>query len=205
MPTWIRRQFTAAGLTQIPAGPHLGSLQGRYGGTVMLCIDVSGSMDGQPIREAVRGAREFVNEAVSAHYNVGVMLWNTQVVALSEPTPDGEAARRLLGPADSASGGNDLIGPLQRCHQILDRFTGDRVVALFGDGDLTPKGQVLAKVAQMKSENIRFVTRGLGAMAAREFGEISDEEAASAAVDRVEDLAAGIAGMAASLKPQGGS
>ena len=74
MPTWIRRQFTAAGLTQIPAGPHLGSLQGRYGGTVMLCIDVSGSMNGQPIWEAARGALEFVNEAVAAHYNVGVML-----------------------------------------------------------------------------------------------------------------------------------
>jgi Mg-chelatase subunit ChlD len=205
MPTWIRRQFTAAGLTQIPAGPHLGSLQGRYGGTVMLCIDVSGSMDGRPIREAVRGAREFVNEAVAAHYKVGVMLWNTQVVALSEPTSDGEAARRLLGPVDRASGGNDLIGPLHRCHQILDRFTGDRVVALFGDGDLTPREQVLAKVALMKSENIRFVTRGLGSMAAQEFGEISDEEAASAAVDRVEDLAAGIAGMAASLKSPGGS
>lgn len=200
MPTWIRRQFTAAGLTQIPAGPHLGSLQGRYGGTVMLCIDVSGSMNGQPIREAVRGAREFVNEAVAAHYNVGVMLWNTQVVALSEPTPDGDAARKLLAPVNGAYGGNDLIGPLHRCHQILDRFTGDRVVALFGDGDLTPKDLVLPKVAQMKSENIRFVTRGLGWMAAQEFGEISDEAAASAAVNRVEDLAAGIAGMAASLK-----
>lgn len=74
------------------------------------------------------------------------------------------------------------------------------MVALFGDGDLTPKDQVLPKVAQMKSENIRFVTRGLGSMAAQELGEISDEEASSATVDRVEDLAAGIAGMAASLK-----
>ena len=200
MPTWIRRQFTAAGLTQIPVGPHLDALQDRYGGTVMLCIDVSGSMDGRPIREAVRGAREFVNEAVAARYKVGVMLWNTEVVGLSEPTSDGEAARRLLAPIDSAFGDNDLIGPLHRCHQILDRFTGDRVVALFGDGDLTPKDRVLAKVVLMKSQNIRFVTRGLGWVAAQEFGEISDEEAASATVDRVEDLASGIAGMAASLK-----
>ena len=57
MPGWIRRSFTAAGLTQIPPGPHLGALQGRFGGTVMLCIDVSGSMDGMPIMEAVRGRR----------------------------------------------------------------------------------------------------------------------------------------------------
>ena len=65
------------------------------------------------------------------------------------------------------------------------------MVALFGDGDLTPKDRVLAKVAQMKSENIRFITRGLGWAAAREFAEISDEEASAAAVERVEDLAAG--------------
>jgi uncharacterized protein with von Willebrand factor type A (vWA) domain len=200
----MRRSFTAAGLTQIPPGPHLGALQGRFGGTVMLCIDVSGSMDGAPIIEAVRGAQEFVAEAAAAHYKVGVMLWNTDVVALAEPTTDGVAAKRVLDPVDHAAGGNYLIGPLQHCHEILDRFTGDRVVALFGDGDLTPREQVLAKVAQMKSQNIRFVTRGLGAMAAREFGEISSEEASSAEVRGVEDLAAGIAGMAASLKQRSG-
>jgi len=202
---WIRRSFGAAGLTQIPPGPHLAALQGRFGGTVMLCIDVSGSMDGEPILEAVRGAEEFVSEAVAARYQVGVMLWNTGVVALAEPTADGVAARQLLAPVRRAAGGNDLIGPLERCHQVLGRFTGDRVVALFGDGDLTPKQRVLAKVAQMKAENIRFVTRGLGALAAREFGEISSEEASSAEVRRVEDLAAGIAGMAASLKPGSGA
>src|SRR6266849_6793608 len=105
MADWIRRSFTSAGLTQIPPGRHIGALQGRYGGgVVMLCIDVSGSMDGNPIREAVRGAK------------------------------------KLLGRTNGAAGGNDLIGPLNDCHKVLDRFKDapDRVVALFGDGDLTP-------------------------------------------------------------------
>lgn len=202
MPTWIRRQFTAVGLTQIPPGPHLSALQNRFGGTVMLCIDVSGSMTGTPLAEAVRGAEEFVAEAVAARYSVGVILWDTDVVALSEPTPGGEGARELLAGV-RIGGGTDLLRPLQRCHQVLDGFTGDRVVALFGDGDLGRREQVLAKVTEMKAQNIRFVTRGLGALAAREYGEISDEEPSTAAVDRVEDLAAGIAGMATSLKRHG--
>lgn len=170
----------------------------------MLCIDVSGSMWGTPILEAIRGAREFVSEAVAARYQVGVMLWNTRVVALAEPSADGVAATRVLDQVQ-AGGGNSLIGPLEHCHQVLDRFTGDRVVALFGDGDLTPKELVVAKVAEMKAQNIRFVTRGLGDLAAREFGEISSEEAATATVSRVEELADGIAGMAASLKPRTGT
>jgi Mg-chelatase subunit ChlD len=204
MADWIRRSFSSPGLTQIPPGRHLRALQNRFGGgTVMLCIDVSGSMDGRPIREAVRGAATFVDEAVAARYRVGVMLWNTGVVALAEPTEDGKAARRLLDRTRSANGGTSLLQPLERCHQILDQFREfdqDRVVAIFGDGDLGPRDRVLAKVIQMKAQDIRFVTRGLGGVAAREFAEISDEEQQSVAVDGVDDLAEGIATMATSLK-----
>lgn len=206
MADWVRRPFQSPGLTQVPPGRYLRHLQDRFGGgVVMLCIDVSGSMDGRPILEAIRGGKTFVREAVTARYKVGVMLWNTQVVDCSEPTADGKAALRTLSPVKHASGGNHLIGPLERCHQILDRFKEDpdRVVALFGDGDLTPKEPVLGKVAQMKAENIRFVTRGLGTFAAREFGTISSEEPSTAMISDVTGMADGIAGMAASLKPRG--
>jgi hypothetical protein len=56
----------------------------------------------------------------------------------------------------------------------------------------------------MKAENIRFVTRGLGSAAAREFAQVSSEDLPSVAVDGVENLADGIAAMAASLKPIAG-
>ena len=205
MADWIRRSFSSVGLTQIPTGRHLPALQDRFGGgTVMLCIDVSGSMDGRPVLEAVRGARAFVDEAVEARYRVGVLLWNSDVAALAEPTENGNAARRLLDRTKNASGGTSLLRPLEKCHEILDRFKAagqDRVVAIFGDGDLGPRERVLAKVAQMKAEDIRFVTRGLGSIAAREFAAVSGEKQPSVAVGGVDDLAAGIAAMAASLKP----
>jgi|SRR5450756_1413873 len=203
MASWIRRAFSSPGLTQIPPGPHLSSLRDRFGGTVMLCIDVSGSMSGPPLVEAVRGARQFIAEAVAARYKVGVMLWNHMVENVCEPTADGKAALAVLAPVDRAWGGNDLFTALNHCHQLLDQVTGDRVVALFGDGDLTPKAPVLVKVAQMKAENIRFVTRGLGPYAAREFGEISDEDPSSATIVDVSDLADGIANMASVLKRNG--
>ena len=91
-----------------------------------------------------------------------------------------------------------------KCHQILDGFSGDRVVAIFGDGDLGPREAVLAKVAQMKAEDIRFVTRGLGPVAVHAYAEVSSEDPADVEVCDVEDLAAGIAGMAASLKSRSG-
>ena len=203
MATWIRRPFNAPGLTQIPPGPHVRAVQGRFGGTVMLCIDVSGSMSGTPLIEAVRGARQFVAEATAAQYKIGVILWDTGVAALANPAPDGRAATAVLDGAHIC-GGTNLLPALAQCHQVLDGCTGDRVVAVFGDGDLGPdRAIVLDRVARMKGENIRFVTRGLGPYAAQEFGEISDEGPSTAAIDDVTDLADGIAGMAASLKRYG--
>jgi Mg-chelatase subunit ChlD len=201
--TWIRRSFTAAGLTQIPPGPHLRAVQDRFGGTVMLCIDVSGSMSGLPLAEAVRGARQFVAEAVTAHYRIGIVLWDDGVAAVAEPAFDGMAATGVLDTA-RIRGGTNLLPGLTRCHEVLDGFTGDRVVALFGDGDLGPqRTEVLTRVARMKAENIRFVTRGLGPYAARVFGEISDEDTSSATIADVSDLADGIADMATTLKHRG--
>lgn len=200
MTSWIRRSFGGIGITQSPPGAHLAALQARFGGTAVLMIDVSGSMNGQAILHAADGARSFVHEAVAAHYKVGVMLWNTAVVAGGEPTGDGAAALRILDTLTSASGGNALDGPLEQCHRLLSEATGDRVVALFGDGDLTPKARVLEQVAAMKAEGIRFVTRGLGPLAAREFAEISDEAPESVHVESVDQLASGIASMAVSLR-----
>jgi uncharacterized protein with von Willebrand factor type A (vWA) domain len=201
--TWIRRPFSAPGLTQIPPGPHLPQLQGRFGGTVMLCIDVSGSMSGPPLAEAVRGATQFVAEAITAHYRIGVILWDDGVAAVAEPTSDGLAATQVLDAA-RIRGGTNLLPGLTQCHKVLDNFTGDRVVALFGDGDLgSDRDEVLARVAHMKAENIRFVTRGLGQHAAHVFGEISDEDPSSATIADVSSLADGIADMATTLKRAG--
>lgn len=200
MTDWIRKVFTSMGLTQVPAGPHAESLRYRFqGGYVILCIDVSGSMHGQPLTEAVRGAHRFVDEAVSAGYQVGLVLWNAGVQANTPLLPQADDALRLLDRA-VAGGDNELHLVLLHCDQQLRGLKGDRVVAIFGDGDITPRDRVLAKVAEMKADNIRFVTRGLGAYAAAEFALIDSEETAAVAVESVADLADGIAGMSKQLR-----
>ena len=77
MADWVHRQFRAVGLTQVPPGPHLATVQANYGGAAIFCFDVSGSMAGSPVKEVVRGARQFVAEGLDAAYEVGVILWNT--------------------------------------------------------------------------------------------------------------------------------
>lgn len=204
--SWIRRSFESTGLTQIPPGAHLRALQRRFGGgTVVLMIDVSPSMAGRPFEEALRGAEAFVREAVEARYEVGVILWDMDVVAACRPSADEGAAMSVLRAAHIGNG-TCLFPPLVHCHQMLGDIDGDRVVGIFSDGELLPEDRrlVLERVAGMKAEDIRFVTRGLGHRAARELDEISDDSD-SGRVDTVDDLADGIAGMATALRAHPGS
>jgi hypothetical protein len=209
--SWIRKSFESVGLTQVPAGPHLRKLQKQRGaGTVMLLLDISGSMQdpmlsvipGQaPIHEAVIGARRFVDEAVEAGYRVGIILWHAGIGAERLPTEDGRPAYELLDGGNFPRGGTDLYPAACRAHEILAPYVGDRVVAIFGDGALgNQAGFALREIEEMKRENIRFVTRGLGDVAADAFAAISDEAPEETRVDSVDDLADGIAGMATALR-----
>jgi uncharacterized protein with von Willebrand factor type A (vWA) domain len=197
--TWIRRAFTSVGLTQCPPGPHLDSMQRKFvGGSVILCIDCSGSMSGYPLQQAVQGAGRFIGEAIEAKYDIGLMLWSDRVDVHVPLEPTATAAARALSAA-TIYGGTDLMPALWQCQRDLAGLSGDRVVAIFSDGEVSRLDEVLQTVAMMKADNIRFVTRGLGPGAAW-LEDISSEGTAAVVVKSVETLADDIAGMSQSLR-----
>ena len=88
---------------------------------------------------------------------------------------------------------------LWQCRRDLAGLGGDQVVAIFSDGEVSRLHEVLQIVAEMKADNIRFVTRGLGSDAAW-LESISSEPTADVVVQSVETLADDIAGMSQSLR-----
>ena len=60
MATWTKKDFGSTGVTEYPAGPALDQLERRFGGAVVLALDVSSSMSGHNLRQAVQGCRRFV-------------------------------------------------------------------------------------------------------------------------------------------------
>lgn len=214
MATWIKRSFEGVGITQVPPGPGLKQVQRRHAtGTVMLLIDCSGSMQGitaygegqlyypgSRLEKAIHGARVFVDEAVEALYSVGMILWNSGVAELRLPSEGAYETRALLHQSSYPAGGTDLYPALVESYRILKDLDGDRVVAIFGDGDLGTPHRVHPLVEEMKRAGIRFVTRGLGNVAAEEFGRISDEEPEKAKVESEEELSSSIASMVGALR-----
>lgn len=199
MTSWVRRAFTNVGLTQYPPGPRLGSLQRKFvGGSVILCIDCSGSMAGYPLEQAVHGAGRFIDEAIEARYDVGLMLWSNRVDVHVPLSPTGTAASGALSAA-KIYGGTDVMPALWQCRRDLAGLTGDRVVAIFSDGEVSRLSDVLETVAEMKADNVRFVTRGMG-HGASWLESISSDGTSDVMVHSVETLAEDIAAMSDSLR-----
>lgn len=201
MNTWIRRTYGSPGLTQYPVGPYLGKIQQRYGGVVILCIDVSGSMSGSPLAGAVKGAKKFAEEAILANYEVGVTLWNHSIAASIEPKRELAPVIRFLGGATSC-GGTDINDALRAAHDLLRGRSAeiDRVVAIFGDGDLGDRHRAIAQAAAMRADDIRILTLGLGRESARALEEISTESNEQPRTATASTIAAEIAGLANGLR-----
>ncbi len=200
MNTWIRRSFGAEGLTQHPVGPYLPKIQERFGGTVILCIDISGSMCGTRLTKAVEGGHRFVRDALRAHYHVGIVLWHHDIGDTLPPTRD---ERKLTAFLDGAtcSGGNDITPTLRACHKWLRErpVTTDRVVVIFGDGDLGDRTRAIESAAVLRADNIRILTVGLGDQAARALDEISTETKDTPHTATPETITSSIALMAKGL------
>ncbi len=195
---WIKKTYDAVGLTQYPVGKHLAALQNRFGGSVVLCLDVSGSMCPH-LPQAKDGCRRFVAEAVAASYSVAGLLWDHGVVGCTELARDRHAVDKLFADA-SSQGGTDVVPALQESERILAGRTGDRVIAVFGDGDLGDRTRALHEASRLAGQGIRVITCGLGDSSAEELNAISTEADRAPRVAQQGNIADAIAGMAEGLR-----
>jgi len=199
--SWIRRDFSTVGVTQYRPGRQLAAVQAHLVGRALLCIDVSGSMSGEPLHAAVEGGLDFLSEARSAHYRCGLILWNDQVVVhLPTGTSQRKVEARLR--AAVASGGTSLAPAVSAATTELGPLTGDRVVCVFGDGGIGDPGPAEEAAARARGMGIRFVVRGLGPHASDSLASALDADGprADRTIEDVGGVRRGIASMVESLR-----
>lgn len=199
MAGWTKKNFQADPVTEFIPGPNLGRLQASLSGAVILALDVSGSMSGDRLVQAKRGCHRFIDEAVAENYSVGVILWHHGVSAFTPPNRSPRHSRNMIESA-SASGGNDIVPCLQDAHAALMAApAGDRVVAVFGDGDLGNPRSARDAASVLITDGIRILTCGLGEESAAQLDVISTETVDTPRAATSESIAESIASMASGL------
>ncbi|MEV5542083.1 vWA domain-containing protein [Saccharopolyspora shandongensis] len=205
MSSWIRRDFGGIGLTQSPPGGYLPRLQERYGGHVLLCIDVSASMQGQLLEQAIAGGERFLAEADGAHYKCGLVLWSDAVQQYVPPEARLDDVISALREAKAWRG--TLLSPALRLGiEVLPKYPRDRVICIFSDGALGDHAKARELARKACAMGIRIVVRGLGPTAADSLAELACPGIPDAGqqIDDAAGVAAGIASMATGLSARRG-
>jgi len=200
MSSWIRKILNGIGLTQAPPGEHPSELR-QPSGTVLLCIDVSNSMAGKPLRQAVKGGEKFLRDAVDAHYRCGLVLWNHKVDCYVPPRARHSRVLNTLRHAQSR-GGTDLVPTLRLAKRLFGSVSGDRLLCVFGDGDIGNRRKAVRLARRLCAMGVRIDVRGRGARAAANLecllcpGEAVE---ANRVIKDVSSIDSGIASMTAGL------
>ncbi len=112
--------------------------------SILLVLDISGSMEGDKIKAARDSTVEFL-QRLDSNDNVGVMVFNDVVTSFAEPTRAGDVVEDLSGRVSGllADGSTNLYGAMceavQQMEMLKDTGTENRLfgIVLLSDGEDT--------------------------------------------------------------------
>jgi Ca-activated chloride channel family protein len=147
------------------AGPSLVLPVPSRNGTVVLCLDTSGSMranDIEPSREiAVRAAaRSFVRSAPQGT-RIGIVSFATSAIRIENPTEDKKAVLEALDDVPSANGATAIGDAMALAGQMLPA-RGLRAVLVVTDGVNNRGADPLEIAQQLGARGVRIYTVGIG-------------------------------------------
>jgi Ca-activated chloride channel family protein len=147
------------------AGPRFTARVPTRDGTVMICIDTSGSMrarDLTPTRwDAARAAARAFIDAVPAGTRVGIVSFSSGANIIQAPTADLDAARDALDRIPPANGGTAIGDALEAAATQLPE-KGRRAIVLLTDGVNNRGVDPLEASRQIGAKGVVISTVGIG-------------------------------------------
>ena len=131
----------------------------RAVGTVLLLLDVSGSMSGEPLCEARQGAGDFARKAVASGFATGLATFGSHATLVTGPSTSLTALRASLELID-IEGSTNMADALLLAKRELAGLRPQRVACLVTDGCPDDRQATLAAAAECKRAGIDILTLG---------------------------------------------
>ena len=148
-----------------PSGPHFTTFVPAKDGTVILCVDTSGSMSAQDVAPtradaAKEAARRFIGE-VPEGTKIGIVSFSTGAQSVQAPTADKQAVLDALDRIPLPNGATAIGDALALAAQALPE-RGRRAVVLITDG-VNNRGADPMEVAKfLAARHVPIYTIGIG-------------------------------------------
>ncbi len=189
-----------------PAAGGVGiQIWGEPKGSAYLALDCSGSMEGEKITQARRGALDFARGARAKGYAVGLIAFSDEAIHICEPQADIARLSAYLETVRAGSATN-MAEALSVALQKLKGKTGNRAVVLVTDGqpnrgEPDPVEATFRAARALKDAGIEIITIGTDDADAAFLKQIATSSGLSVMVER-EELGRGI-GDATAMLPEG--
>lgn len=168
---WPHRALYAAWIAAVAlvalalSGPHVRAVVPSLGGSVVLCVDTSGSMsavDVSPTRAqaALAAMQAFIGKA-PPQTAIGIVSFASDAQALTRPTRDRDQIQQALDAVPPPSGATAIGDALALAQRILPR-TGSRAVVLITDGENNAGTDPMQAARALAAAHIQLYTIGIG-------------------------------------------
>ena len=129
------------------------------GGTVYLLLDCSGSMGGNKIEQARKGALEFTSDALVRGYSVGLITFSSDASLVAAPRGDTSLLREQL-PRLRPDGSTNMAEAIQLAATHLRDKQGPLAMVVITDGLPDSEKDALSEAQAAKDGAIDIITVG---------------------------------------------
>jgi molecular chaperone DnaK (HSP70)/uncharacterized protein YegL len=127
--------------------------------TILMAIDVSGSMEGPPLIEAKKAMIGFIDEMVSLGSEIGVILFSDSTEVVSQPTDEyDELKNRVMGISIGGCGYGNSAHPFKKAGEILD--AGFLIVLTDGQWGHPPAA--ISSAQKLHNKGVDVIALGFG-------------------------------------------
>lgn len=132
---------------------------------VVIFIDVSGSMDGDPLQKAKDAARRFLEESDLTCTSVGIGVVSDKVDVLLKPSQRTRDIERAIDKIECGSTGyGNEADPFDEIHSLLRRADGVKAGIVLADGVWDNQPRAIKKAKACHKDGIEIVGIGFGSV-----------------------------------------
>jgi len=160
--------------------------------SILMIFDVSGSMIGDPIKDARDAANRFVDAFDPDIVEIGIGVVADRTAILVEPTKNYRKVRRAIDDVDvnvAGAGGGNQGQPFDDVSRVMSRRAGARTALVLADGVWSNQPHAVTRAKACHDQGIDIVAIGFGGADKNFLNEISSADELSLKVDQADLVA----------------
>lgn len=148
--------------------------------TAYIAIDMSGSMNGDPLREAKKAALQFLHNVDLSHCSIGVIAFSDTVLTKLQASQNARTIEKAInGLTECETGVCNAAHPFDEIKSLLKRTSGRRFAITLADGVWENQDLAVQRAKLCHDAEIDIIAIGFGGADKRFLSQIASSDEAS--------------------------